>query len=158
MFSSCAVQAATFMACTTLRPPLPPLPIGKDFLIFCKLAVKSNVIPPGWRWDTFLETATGLLPYAFEKSDAKEKWGGENVFTAMMGGRSLRFTGEVVYGFSCMGPGGSSTEHTQVKRSVRGKWKALVDGEGAADLFADVGGAEAWKKLHSKLHIPHMGY
>ena len=44
--------------------------------------------------------AKGLLPYAFEKSDAKEKWGSENVFAAMTGGLSLRATGEVVYGAS----------------------------------------------------------
>ena len=44
--------------------------------------------------------AKGLLPYAFEKSDAKEKWGGENVFAAAMGGRSLRATGEIVYASS----------------------------------------------------------
>jgi hypothetical protein len=35
--------------------------------------------------------AVRLVPFAFEKSDAKEKYGGENVFSAMMGRPSLRW-------------------------------------------------------------------
>ena len=38
----------------------------------------------------FLATAVDLLPYAFEKSDAQEKYGRENVFNVALGGRSLR--------------------------------------------------------------------
>jgi hypothetical protein len=53
--------------------------VAEDFLIFCKLAVKSKVLPSSWDWHAFLSKAQ-LLPYAFEKSDAKEKWGGENIF------------------------------------------------------------------------------
>jgi hypothetical protein len=75
--------------------------ISSDFLIYCKLSVKHGVVPRSWDWAAFLRTATALLPYAFEKQDAKEKWGGENVFAAVMGGRSLRATAEVVYGNSC---------------------------------------------------------
>ena len=34
--------------------------------------------------------AMRLLPFSFEKSDAKEKWGGENIFSALTGSPSLR--------------------------------------------------------------------
>jgi hypothetical protein len=54
-----------------------------DFLVFCKLAVKNQVIPAGWDWQLFLSKAAGLLPFAFEKSDAQEKYGGENIFTGV---------------------------------------------------------------------------
>ena len=67
-----------------------------DFLLFCKLAVRHGVIPDGWDWAAFLATAKGLLRYAFEKSDGEEKYGQENVFAVAMGGRSLRYTAEVV--------------------------------------------------------------
>jgi hypothetical protein len=45
------------------------------------------VVPAKWDWGKFLKAAVKLLPYAFEKSDAQEKWGGENVFAVAMGGR-----------------------------------------------------------------------
>lgn len=74
------------------------LTIMADFLVFCKLAVLNKVIPRGWNWSQFLSTAAKLNPYAFEKSDAQEKYGEENVFSGMFGGRSLRTTGIDVYG------------------------------------------------------------
>ena len=58
--------------------------------MFCRLAARREALPAGWSWAGLLETAATLLPYAFEKSDAKEKYGGENVFSVVMGGRSLR--------------------------------------------------------------------
>ena len=67
-----------------------PDEIVQDFLVFCRLALEQGAIPEGWNWPKFLATAVDLLPYAFEKSDAKEKYGRENVFTVAMGGRSLR--------------------------------------------------------------------
>lgn len=76
--------------------------IVEDFAVFCRLAVRNNVIPAGFAWSKATRVAAKLLPFAFEKSDAKEKYGGENVFSSMMGGRSLRLTGEMVYGTSCM--------------------------------------------------------
>jgi len=129
--------------------------ITEDFLIFCKLAVKHQVIPPGWNWRIFLTTAAGLLPYAFEKSDAKEKWGGENVFAGAMGGRSLRYTGEVVYGSSCMGTGEVEDERDlgELEEEVTGNWGKLIGADGGA-VFAEVGGVDAWKKLHRELRIP----
>lgn len=76
--------------------------VAADFLLFCKLAVQARVLPRGWDWAACLDQASGLLGFAFEKSDAQEKYGGENVFSAVMGGRSLRATAELVYGSSCM--------------------------------------------------------
>ena len=64
--------------------------IVQDFLVFCRLAKEQGALPEGWIWSKFLDTAAELLPYAFEKSDAKEKYGGENVFALVTGGRSLR--------------------------------------------------------------------
>ena len=67
-----------------------PDEIVQDFLVFCRLAKEKGVLPEGWNWSKFLDTAAELLPYAFEKSDAQEKYGGENVFAFVTGGRSLR--------------------------------------------------------------------
>ena len=67
-----------------------PDEIVQDFLLFCRLAKEQGALPEGWSWSKFLDTAAELLPYAFEKSDAKEKYGGENVFALVTGGRSLR--------------------------------------------------------------------
>lgn len=120
--------------------------IVEDFLIFTKLAVQSKVVPgKGWDWEEYLGCAAQLLPFAFEKSDAQEKWGGENVFMAAMGGRSLRATGEVVYGSSCMGGGERSQEMQELSGKVEGRWAQLVAGDGA--MFEDVGGLANWRKL-----------
>ncbi len=45
----------------------------------------------------FLQVASGLLPCAFEESDAQEKYGKENNLSGLMGGRSLRSTAELIY-------------------------------------------------------------
>jgi hypothetical protein len=170
-----------------------------------------------------------LLPYAFEKSDAKEKWGGENVFAAgeggarcgaargvsqehlqlivfcltlaadvpcysgwhlntaaadccwryitpscmlkssscdaagapllrrfwhaaaVTGGRSLRYTGEVVYGSSCQSFDGKSAAAAQAREEVEQQWSSLVSKQGVVPYFDDVGGAEAWRGLRSGL-------
>ncbi|MEW5311679.1 MAG: hypothetical protein WDW38_003374 [Sanguina aurantia] len=68
-----------------------------DFAVFCKLALANNVLPDGWDWKVLLSKAGGLLPFAFEKSDAQKKYGRENKFAALMGGRSLRATGTSVW-------------------------------------------------------------
>eukprot|EP00438_Fugacium_kawagutii_P006610 Skav212989 [mRNA] locus=scaffold423:216705:219544:- [translate_table: standard] len=77
--------------------------VEKDFLLFCKLAVKKGVIPAAWNWGDFLLTAKKLLRFAFQKSDAHEKyetekvemeemiskrWAAEDLFTEV-GGRAL---------------------------------------------------------------------
>lgn len=137
--------------------------IAEDFLIFCKLAIQNSVLPAGWSWAKCLDEAAKLLPYAFEKADAKEKWGRENIFSGMLfGGRSLRYTGEVVYGFSCLSPANWSGEETAGFRSMRSKlkgfkgWQGLVS-EGC-EVFDDVGGVGLWKQLHRKLFIPRGNF
>lgn len=69
-----------------------------DFLRFCVLAARRNVVPEGWNWSAYLSAAVKYVLFAFEKSDAQERWGGENIFAGLTGGRSLRHTGTVIYG------------------------------------------------------------
>eukprot|EP00960_Hanusia_phi_P026775 746460-Hanusia_phi.AAC.1 len=127
-------------------------PIVEDFLVFCKLAVERQVIPAEWDWKKFLATAKDLLPYAFEKEDAKDKYGGENVLTAAMGGRSLRFTAEVIYQSSCMsGDMGISDRHSEVSELVDCEWKALSK-PAKASFFDDVGGQKIWVDLFRTMH------
>lgn len=125
--------------------------ITEDFLIFCKLAVLHEAIPPDWDWDRLLRTAAKRLHYHFDKDNAIEAWG-----CAI----ALRHTAEVVHGVSMLGPGrggmlrsggddGQALE--RVTEQVQGRWQQLVAAEG--DMFEDVGGVQAWKKLHSKLYF-----
>eukprot|EP00971_Amphidinium_carterae_P155761 3088601-Amphidinium_carterae.1 len=111
--------------------------IANDFLLFCKLAAKQGVVPSGWDWPAFLAVATRLLPYAFEKSDAQEKYGRENVFAAAMGGRSLRYTAEIVYGASIMSMEVSDVE-AEMEEEIR--TRRFQD-----HFYADVGGAQVWR-------------
>lgn len=123
--------------------------IVKDFLVFAKLAAARRVVPPGWSWPECLAEAGKLLPYAFEKSDAKEKWGGENVFSAMLGGRSLRFTGETVYVNSVTNGGGASFNAAPgAEAAANARPEALFD---RPTLLDDVGGAAAWRSLRDAL-------
>ena len=48
------------------------------------------------------------------------QWGRENVFAAMLGGRSLRAAAGMVYGTNCMGGGGLSETCKQFRDQVRG--------------------------------------
>ncbi|EFJ50399.1 hypothetical protein VOLCADRAFT_103978 [Volvox carteri f. nagariensis] len=127
--------------------------IVSDFLLFCKLAVRHGVVPHrNWDWNKFLNKAAELLGYAFEKSDAKEKYGNENVFSVITGGRSLRATAEVVYGTSCMA--GSDQEEDAEVLQLR---EVIEDGlleemmETQPELFEDVGGVAAWARLQSRM-------
>ena len=123
--------------------------IAKDFLEFCRLALGHGVIPSGWDWPLFLRSSAKLICFAFEKSDAKEKYDGENIFSSLIGGRpSLRGTGEVVYGCSDDGP---SYRYPPGSEEVAKTDENLLFTEGKASLFADVGGAAAWRELVSAL-------
>ena len=126
----------------------------RDFLHFCKLAVARRALPPTWQWAAALRTASGLIPYAFEKSDAQEKYGGENVFKAMMGGRSLRFTGEQIYGTGVQTDADDELSE-QMRESVR---LATIEHDDDDDyspiilarnpeFFDDVGGLAPWEAL-----------
>jgi hypothetical protein len=94
-----------------MNPEATPESVSTELFVFCKLAVKNKVVPPNWKWEAFLAKAIGLVIYAFEKSDAKEKYGGENVFSAFWGGRSLRATGETIYGSSVTGDSDATNEN-----------------------------------------------
>mmetsp|Transcript_11466 Transcript_11466/g.31287 ORF Transcript_11466/g.31287 Transcript_11466/m.31287 type:complete len:331 (+) Transcript_11466:136-1128(+) len=119
----------------------------EHFLVFCKLAKLMGVLPPeGWDWKAFLMHRADNLPYAFEKDDAKQKWGGENYFSAFTGGRSLRATGETIYGTQVVGSSVSkSPEQRQLDRQILGHWRSLLTKQ--PEVFDDVGGKEAWEAM-----------
>ncbi|KAJ4462727.1 hypothetical protein PAPYR_742 [Paratrimastix pyriformis] len=123
-----------------------------DFLIYCKMAVRNGIIPPGWNWERFLGRAASLIAYAFEKSDAHDKWAG---FAA----RELRCIAERVYGTVAI-PFEESPEALIAVTKAVGELKvtpldALLESErrtpGAASLFQDVGGLQLWAILHLRL-------
>ena len=134
------------------------LDLTKDFLLFFKLAVKQQVVPDHFPYASCLRHhAPNLLLLAFEKSDAKEKWGGENVFSA---GPSLRRTAELVYGTSCMSDNRDETTILAEEELVEDIAEKLqYDGEADYDLeaaaeptlFDDVGGKPDWVALWKAL-------
>jgi hypothetical protein len=73
------------------------------------------------------------------------------VTAAAMGGRSLRYTAEVVYGTSCQAFGEPSADAQQMQQQAQQQWSSLVAGQGSAASFDDVGGAEAWRRLRRSL-------
>mmetsp|Transcript_23349 Transcript_23349/g.51845 ORF Transcript_23349/g.51845 Transcript_23349/m.51845 type:complete len:275 (+) Transcript_23349:13-837(+) len=132
-----------------------------DFLQFCLLAVAAEVAA-GFDWSLCIDTFGYLLGYAFEKSDAQEKYGRENVFLAMMGGRSLRFTATQVYG--CGPEYGSEPDEASQQRieEVLQQVGPLCAPEAHNDnavaaidshstVFEKVGGSELWKAFLLRL-------
>eukprot|EP00755_Sulcionema_specki_P014876 Sspe_Gene.9459::Locus_3174_Transcript_1_1_Confidence_1.000_Length_2223::g.9459::m.9459 len=126
-----------------------------DFLSFAKLAVRNKAVPSGWDWAMCLRVAKDLLPYAFEKSDAQEKYGTENVFHAVLNqvgldsasGRSLRYTAEVITGSSVNGDiaGLENEMLDHVYESLDGEWNP------PPSLVSDVGGVQPWTDLYNAL-------
>eukprot|EP01064_Diplonema_japonicum_P015307 TRINITY_DN23024_c0_g1_i1.p1 TRINITY_DN23024_c0_g1~~TRINITY_DN23024_c0_g1_i1.p1 ORF type:complete len:232 (+),score=63.71 TRINITY_DN23024_c0_g1_i1:26-697(+) len=122
--------------------------IFNDFLVFCKLSVKRRAVPPEWDWTAFLTKAATLVNYAFEKSDATEKYGSENIFAAAVGGRSLRYTASQIFlDFS---------ENDDVRFDLEDLASDLdlddsEDWEFASGFFVDVGGSEPWKMFQMLL-------
>ena len=131
-----------------------------DFLVFSKLAVMMEAVPPsGWVWPRYIAKASQLLGYAFEKSDASEKYGGENIFSGMLGmgsGRSFRFTAWMIYGTDVF----TSTIHddrpVQLECEIRNRLfggnseydkNYVINFDSVEDLFDDVGGVQIWKRL-----------
>lgn len=75
-----------------------PETLVNDFLVYCMLAHRADALPSNWDWPAFLRSDVKFIPFTLEKSDAKERWGGENFFTGMLGvHRSLRFTSFQIY-------------------------------------------------------------
>eukprot|EP00899_Mesostigma_viride_P003385 jgi/Mesvir1/13047/Mv06035-RA.1 len=126
--------------------------VARDFLVFCKLALRQGVVPlRGWDWVAFLSTAAPLLRYAFEKSDAKEKYGSENVFSGALGGRSLRFTAMSVYGSGVDACGERSEEECEVEKLVYGLTRKQLWGR--SKHLREVGGKKAWQDLVAALRV-----
>jgi hypothetical protein len=134
-------EARGLYGSTDLEPDEAAEEIARDFLVFCKLAALRGAVPRGWDWAAVLDAAPRHLPYAFEKSDAQTKYKGENVFAAMTGGRSLRYTGEVVYGSPC---------NSYDASDEYGEMYDAVD-EARPRLHNDVGGEDAWMQLTDDL-------
>jgi len=130
--------------------------VAAEFLLFAKLVVLAKALPKEgeWDWPSFLAKAAGMVGYAFEKSDANERWGGENVFAVVTGGRSLRYTGEIVYGSSIQDPDESLEE--LILPSVEKVFSdygspGISDTPEARKACEDVGGWEAWRVFYDTL-------
>jgi len=100
--------------------------------------------------------APNLLPYHFDKQDAKDKWGGENVFSPRP---SLRRTAERVYGLSCMSPYDDEDVQAKgelLKKEVMTHINSQLGGDqnlagSKPEIFEDVGGKEDWVALMNLL-------
>lgn len=115
-------------------------------MVFCQLARSNGVVPDGWDWAAFLGKAAELLPYAFEKSDAQDKHGSENYFAgALIGGRSLRYTGTVVYGSGVEADDDTPQQVDQVTERVMGSRRP------SKNLCCSVGGVAIWQRLCAQL-------
>ncbi|KAL7452386.1 hypothetical protein ACHAWC_004107 [Mediolabrus comicus] len=116
------------------NPDATPESIADDFLVFCILAKRARAFPSDWDMEDFLKTAPEYIVFAFEKSDAKERWGSENYFEAEMGGRSLRYTAEKIYK-SGVQQQGDSLEHTRAEEEVNEQPRELQDQLGGTGLW-----------------------
>ena len=123
------------------NPDATPKSIASDFLIFCTLALRARAVPAGWDWKAFLTSAAGFIVFAFEKSDAKDRWGSENYFEGEMGGRSLRYTGTKIYK-SAVDVNENAREHEQAEEDAKAHPVKLQD---------QLGGRDAWITLISDL-------
>ena len=113
--------------------------IVRDFQVFCLLASRRGVLPSTWNWPAFLKVASKFAASAFEKSDAQERWGGENIFAAMTGGRSLRYTAECVYGSSCQ----------EGEKPISGQMLALINKQ--PTVLDEIGGKQVWATFEAEL-------
>ena len=133
------------------------LEVLRDFLHFVLLARRHGVIgansTASW-WQQLATQAGKQLGFAFEKSDAQEKYGSENVFEVATGGRSLRYTAERVYGHGMSQYEEPSELYYQTKEEVD---DALGDGFGGqaakATIWAEIGGFSVWQAAHKKLKV-----
>mmetsp|Transcript_1262 Transcript_1262/g.3527 ORF Transcript_1262/g.3527 Transcript_1262/m.3527 type:complete len:255 (+) Transcript_1262:111-875(+) len=129
----------------------------EDFLIFIKLASARGVAPPegdGFVWAKLCSRAAKLLPNAFEKSDAAEKYGKVSANGAAY---ALRLMAEQVYGNSA---DDESAEDDPLYSMVRHELgdAATEIGEGPegvlgleARLFEGIGGLGPWAELRTAL-------
>jgi hypothetical protein len=99
------------------------------------------VIPEGWKWGAFLAKAVKFVIFAFEKRDAHVRWGRENVFHATMGGRSLRYTGEIIYSMSVQ----SQYVHESTEKATE-----LITAH-EDETLNKIGGRECWEKFSAEI-------
>ena len=116
-------------------PDATPESIVHDFLVFCTLAKRANTVPQDWDWKAYLKSAPNYIVFAFEKSDAIDRWGSENYFNGEMGGRSLRFTGEKIYK-SAVDKYENSMEHDKVEEEANASEVKLQEQLGGIDAWA----------------------
>ncbi len=112
-----------------------------------------GVILKGWNWKNFLEIAQKNINYAFEKSDAQDKYGSENYFNAFFGGRSLRWTAEIVYGFGVSDY--FNEKRDEIYKNICGEvermnLKSKCDLKKYDKMFKDVGGSSLWMEMKIK--------
>jgi hypothetical protein len=113
-----------------------------DFLAFCFLAQRSGAVDRNWNWAGFLAFARHICIIRFEKADAKVAYGDENVFNVGKGGRSLRYTGEQIYGLSVQDR--NSNERVDKAMEDASRWAAgtIIDEE-----MDKVGGKNLWRNF-----------
>ena len=122
-----------------------------DFLIFVKLCELGRHVPEKWDWAACITgPGTKLLRYAFEKSDAQEKYGSENVFAAVTGGRSLRYTAMQIYGSDVTGFE-MSKEESDLERFMSGVFDLNCINALSSGYMDDLGGEDSWATLHQAL-------
>jgi predicted alpha/beta hydrolase family esterase len=150
--------------------------IAIDFMLFAKLAVIKGVIPhQDWNWGSFVAAGGSLLGTPFTKDDAKRRYGSENVFDALNGGRSLRATGDAVYCTAVTNPKYSSDEdYVRIKAELMeafpvtsplaigdnilrpiapdGTRREVVQIMGTELVLSDIGG-EVWAGLVSRISL-----
>ena len=110
-----------------------------DFITFALFCIKKKALPVPWNWSKFLKIALQLIPYAFEKSDATDKYPG--AFSAM----TLRGTAEMIYGKSL---GDSDfTEYNEMHDLIFKTNNCLSN----KSIFKDIGGIEIWESFKNNL-------
>ena len=117
-------------------PDVTPESLIDDLLVYCILAHRADAVPSDWDWSALLRFATEFIIFAFEESDAMERWGSEN-------GRSLRFTGTQIYRSPVDKPGKSKGHVTAEGEITQGKGK----------LQNQVGGDQSWVILLDNLKM-----
>ena len=105
---------------------------------------RHGVVPVGWPWPDFMQRAESFVTFAFEKSDAQARWGGENVFS----GRSLRRSAMDVLG---SGPEYGAAE-SAAYRELAGAVLCFDTVEEVPEgLLSAVGGAPLWRTFRDRL-------
>ena len=103
--------------------------------------------------------ASDNLTFAFEKEDAKDKWGQENVFAAALRGRSLRYTAIQIYGSEGPARGDPQSRecteiHKQVDKIQKRVFKSCDSSQWCAKQFEDVGGIGPWRYMYMAMPEP----